>query len=329
MRWLRIIAVAFFLLAAATWWLFTRPITIASDGFVFISPSTTVVHAVDSVNAHCELTSPWLVKITARIVARVTSRTVQAGWYKFNPTHTQLDVLRALFSGDKRPTVRVTIPEGSTYRTIASILARDVQCDSAAFVRWCESDSICTVYGASEASMEGYLKPDTYEFFWRTDPSRIGDRMAQAFQTMWRNECEGRLKQTGYTRHEIVTLASIVQAETGANAEMPRIAGVYLNRLSLGMRLEADPTVQYGLGIKRRLLYSDLNKPHAYNTYAHTGLPPGPINNPGLSALLASLEPESHNYIFFVARGDESGLHNFARTGAEHALNVKRYRATR
>ena len=123
--------------------------------------------------------------------------------------------------------------------------------------------------------------------------------------------------------------ASIVQAETGAIEEMPRIAGVYANRLTRGMRLEADPTVQYGLGIKRRLLYRDLDKPHAYNTYVHSGLPPGPINCPGREALVATLNPESHNYIFFVARGDGSGMHNFAITGAEHALNVKRYRATR
>jgi UPF0755 protein len=95
------------------------------------------------------------------------------------------------------------------------------------------------------------------------------------------------------------------------------------------MKLAADPTVQYGLGIKRRLTYADLEKNHVYNTYRREGLPPGPINCPGLHALLASLEPESHNYLYFVARGDSSGLHNFARTDTEHAVNVRRYRATR
>lgn len=329
MRWLRIVAVAIILFAVLTWWLSSRTVDIRSDGFVFIPFTTSVAAAVDSVNAHCPLPTPWIVKNAARIIARVSGRTIQAGWYKFDSTDSQLDVLRALFTGDSRPTMRITIPEGSTYRTIASIIRRDLQVDSTAFVRWCETDSVCKHYGVPDSSMEGYLKPDTYDFFWRNDEARIGDRLARAFSTMWRNRCEGRLVGTGYTRHEIITLASIIQAETGVNSEMPRIAGVYMNRLSRGMRLEADPTVQYGLGIKRRLMYRDLDKPHAYNTYVHTGLPPGPINCPGLEALLAALEPETHNYLFFVARGNESGLHNFAITGAEHALNVKRYRATR
>lgn len=329
MRWLRIVAIALGILTLLGWWLTTRTIEVKSDGFVFIPPGTPIAAAVDSVHAHCPMPTPWLVKSAARIAARVTGRSVQAGWYKFDGATSQIGVLRSLFTGDRRPTVRLTIPEGSTYRTIASLVMRDVQSDSAAFVRWCEDDSVCSRYGIPDSSMEGYIKPDTYEFFWREDVARVGDKLARAFATMWREQFEGRLATSGFTRHEIITLASIVQAETGANSEMSRISGVYTNRLKIGMRLEADPTVQYGLGIKRRLMYRDLDKPHAYNTYVHTGLPPGPINCPGREAIAAALNPESHNYIFFVARGDESGLHNFATTGAEHALNVKRYRATR
>ncbi len=329
MRWLRIIAVVLIVLTILMWWLSSRTVDVKSDGFVFLPLRTSVAAAVDSVHAHCALPTPWVVKSAARVIARITGRPVQAGWYKFENATTQFDVLRSLFTGDRRPTVRLTIPEGSTYRTIASIIKRDLQGDSAAFVRWCENDSVCSRYGVLASSMEGYLKPDTYEFFWRNDERRIGDKLARAFTAMWLDHFEGRLASTGYTRHEIVTLASIVQAETGVNQEMPRIAGVYRNRLKRGIRLEADPTVQYGLGIKRRLMYRDLDKPHAYNTYVHSGLPPGPINCPGREAIAAALNPESHNYLFFVARGDATGLHNFATTGAEHVLNVKRYRATR
>lgn len=329
MRWLRIVAIVLGILTLTLWWLSSRTIDVKSDGFVFLPLRTSVAAAVDSVHAHCALPTPWLVKSAARVTARLTGRKVQAGWYKFDSATTQFDVLHSLFTGDRRPTVRLTIPEGSTYRTIASLIQRDIQSDSSSFVGWCENDSVCSRYGVPDSSMEGYIKPDTYEFFWREDVRRVGDKLARAFAAMWRDQFEGQLANSGFTRHEIITLASIVQAETGANNEMPKIAGVYANRLKRGMRLEADPTVQYGLGIKRRLMYRDLDKPHAYNTYVHSGLPPGPINCPGREAISAALNPESHNYIFFVARGDATGLHNFATTGAEHALNVKRYRATR
>jgi UPF0755 protein len=144
---------------------------------------------------------------------------------------------------------------------------------------------------------------------------------------MWEREAEGLLAATGRTKHDLLTLASIVQTEAAQVDEMPRIAGVYSNRLDRGMKLEADPTVQYALGAKRRLRYRDLDVSSAYNTYAHAGLPPGPIANVGLDAIKASLEPEQHNFMFFVADG--TGRHRFATTGAQHLRNVALYRAER
>lgn len=282
---------------------------------------------MDTVSRHLILPTPQLTVVAAKVAARLSSRRIQAGWYQFRKGDTQLDVLKALFSAHRRPTVRVTIPEGLTFMEIAATLKRIAKVDSAAFHRWCENDSVCQRYGVPAGSMEGYLKPDTYEFFVREDAASVGARMAKAFATMWEREAEGRLRASGRTKHDLLTLASIVQTEAAYVDEMPRIAGVYTNRLDRGMKLEADPTVQYALGAKRRLRYRDLDVSSKYNTYMHTGLPPGPIANVGIDAIKATLEPEEHNYMFFVADG--SGRHRFASTGSQHLRNVALYRAAR
>lgn len=302
------------------WWIMSRQVDVADDALVFLPLNTSVVAAVDSVHAHANLPTPWLVQLSARAVARLTGATIQSGWYVVSPESTQWDVVMMLFNSERRPTVRVTIPEGLTYREIAGLLARTVESDSAAFVAWCEAPSSRRDYTTGAPSMEGYLMPDTYDFFWRTPAEDVAVRLAEEWQ---------RRHADSTPTLEEVTLASIIQAETAAEREMPRIAGVYRNRLEKGMPLAADPTVQYGLGEKRRLYYKDLDKDTPYNTYLHAGLPPGPINNPGMAAIAAARHPEEHDFYFFVARGDGSGTHRFAKSGWEHQRNVQRYRRAR
>jgi len=307
----------------------TSRITIHGDSFVYVPVGSSVMAAVDSLERHAELPSPILARLTARALTSIAGKQVQAGWFKLDTSMTLLDAVTAIVGGRYRSTIRVTIPEGLTIREIASLLQSKAEVDSSEFFRWASSDSTREVYGAQGASMEGYLMPDTYDVRWRSDASDVGDRLARHFIEVWQRHCEGLLASTGHSRHEIITLASIVQAEAAVVDEMPRIAGVYTNRLQRSMRLEADPTVQYGLGVRRRLLYGDLDDNHDYNTYRNTGLPPGPINNPGLAALRAALHPEDHDKLFFVARGDGSGLHYFARSAQEHQRNVALYRARR
>ena len=305
---------------AAIWWLLRRPLPIDDDVLVFIPMNTSVVAAVDSVHAGCNLPTPDLVSVAARVVARVTDATIQSGWYVISPDDDQWDVVQILFEGTRRPTVRLTIPEGMTYREIGGLIREVVESDSAAFAAWCEDDDVIDEYAAGAPSMEGFLMPDTYDFFWRAPAEQIGERLAEEFR---------RRHADSLPTLEELTLASIVQAEAVLRSEMPRIAGVYVNRLDRGMRLAADPTVQYGLGAKKRLLYRDLKKDTPWNTYMHTGLPPGPINNPGMSAVAAARHPERHGYLFFVARGDGSGRHRFATSGWEHQRNVRSYRSAR
>lgn len=302
------------------WYALDRPLPISEETLVHIPRRSSIVAAIESVDRKVNLSTPWLVKIAARITSRLSGKGLQSGWYTFGSGDTQFDVLRTLFTGDRRNTVRVTLPEGLTYREMARVLARSVDIDTARFVAWCEDDSVTSIYAPGAPSMEGYLMPETYEFFWRDDADVIATRLAEEFRRRYKNVMPSR---------DEVILASIVQAEAANVSEMPRIAGVYVNRLQRGMKLEADPTVQYGLGIKDRVLYRHLNDRHAYNTYQHAGLPPGPINNPGTAAIEAARAPERHNYLFFVARGDGSGTHVFASNGADHVKNVAAYRKRR
>lgn len=300
------------------------PLSVSHTTEVFIPKGSSIHAAVDSIDAQCALPTPRIVMLLARITATVTSRRVQSGWYSFGESDTQWDVLRSIFSSHKRTTIRITIPEGFRLSEIASRLHATLGCDSLRFMQAADAEDL-----PSPSSMEGFLKPDTYEFFWKDQEDDIVERMANEFEKQWAASCEPLLAASGMSKLEVITLASIVQAEAAVADEMPRIAGVYLNRLRIGMPLAADPSVQYGLGDRSRVLLTDLNKDTPYNTYLHRGLPPGPINNPGLAALLATLKPERHRYLFFVARGDGSGRHNFSATAAQHADRVRQYRKER
>lgn len=288
---------------------------------VLIPRNSSIVASIDSVDSHCSLPTPWLVEIVARTLARVRTETVQAGWYRFAPHERQWDILVGLFSGSKRPTMRVTIPEGLTYREIGGLLARSIEADSADFVRWCEDTAVVSRYALQAASsMEGMLMPDTYDFYWKASSDELGERLVRE----WRRRHADSLPS-----YKDVILASIVQAEAASEQEMPRIAGVYHNRLQRGMPLAADPTVQYGLGNRRKLYNRDLKQDTPWNTYVHSGLPPTPINNPGMAAISAARHPEHHRYLYFVARGDSTGLHRFAVSGSGHQENVQAYRRAR
>jgi UPF0755 protein len=301
-------------------WLLDKPIKVRGDGMIHVPMNATLQDALDSVNAHCDLATPLLVDLKARFMARFRGRTVQSGWYTFTNEDSQKDVLDVLFSGSRRRTVRVTIPEGLTFREIAGIVHRTVETDSAEFVAWCLDSATVHRYAHGAPSIEGYLMPDTYEFYWKADASMVGKRLAEEWQ---------KRMQPLQPTHEDLVLASIVQAEAVVDSEMPRIAGVYKNRLEKGMKLEADPTVQYALGVKRRLHFADLVIASPFNTYHTTGLPPTPINNPGLQAVKAAMQPEDHAFLFFVARGDGTGTHVFAKNGSQHMVNVMNYRRNR
>lgn len=303
--------------------LLQKPIGVQERVKVFIPRGAGITGALALVDTECQLPTKFLVVVATRALSAIAQRPIHHGWYDFSPGLSQWDLIKVLLSGTKIPAIRVTIPEGLTYREIASILSRKAEIDSSDFVSWCESDSVVHRYAPQAPTMEGYLMPDTYDVQWRDEATAVGDKLAMHARKVWKS-----IENFEQVHHSL-TLASIVQAEAADTSEMRRIAGVYSNRLRKGMRLEADPTVQYAMRARRRVLNSHLGENHAYNTYVNIGLPPGPICNVGVAAIKAAIKPEVHNFVFFVARGDGSGQHRFARTAEEHFRNVRIYRSTR
>ncbi len=252
-------------------------------------------------------------------------RNIKAGRYFIPNGLTYLDLIDLFLYGKADYLRTVKIRGGSTIRYIGAKVRYELFVDSASFVQKAFDKSFIDSLGVNAQSMEGYLLPDSYFVYERSSPSEIIGIFYNGFKKFMTDSLRAKADSMGYTVHDILTLASIVEGETNKTDEMTEIASVYLNRLKRGMKLEADPTIQYlqPNGWKR-LLYEDLKIKSPYNTYLYAGLPPGPINNPGKEAILAVLYPANTEYLFFVADG--SGGHNFSKTYAQHLKNVVKYR---
>jgi UPF0755 protein len=251
------------------------------------------------------------------------------GEYKFLNGLTMLDVLMRITDPNISRFITVTIPEGLNIRQIGRLLSRQLGLDSAKFVNAAFNDSLISLLDIKAENLEGFLFPDTYEIDLSNNSNseeKIVLMMFNQFRRKIEKKLTEKIKVSRKNMFEIITMASIVEAETRYEAEKKTIAAVYYNRLNKHMKLEADPTVQYALpdGPKKRLTYTDLKYDSPYNTYKYRGLPPGPINNPGYSSIIAVLEPEKHRYLYFVAKGD--GSHRFAETFEEHKKNIEEYR---
>ena len=254
-------------------------------------------------------------------------RSLHAGRYRLRRGMTLLGVLRVLKSGNSEP-VAVTVIEGLQARQIAERLEESLDIDADKFMLMIDSTQFAGELGVDEGSLEGYLFPDTYHFAW---PASEGSVIRQMVAEFWKHvdaSARRRAKVKGMSVHEIVTLASIIEGEAIHDEERPVISAVYWNRLASGMRLQADPTIQYIIPDgPRRLLTRDLQIDSPYNTYLHYGLPPGPINNPGAASIGAALYPADVSYLYFVARGD--GYHRFSTTGSEHAEAKRQFQRVR
>jgi UPF0755 protein len=245
------------------------------------------------------------------------------GRYDFTGKNSCRSVLDRLQRGDFLR-IKVTIYEGAPIWKVASILAHSgLEIDSATVAALNRDSAFLLQLGLP--SLEGYLFPETYFFPWGTGVKEVIKEMVGVFRkktdSIWPESNPGEL-----TGEEVVVLASIIEAEAKLDEEKPVIASVYLNRLARGWKLDADPTVIYGLGgLDRPLMKRDLRRETPYNTYRHKGLPPTPINSPGLPAIMAALNPDTTDFLYFVADG--TGGHRFSRTNAEH--NRARYEIKR
>jgi len=264
---------------------------------------------------------PWRFKLLARL-NRSEAR-IQAGEYSLSGAQSPSEVLTALVSG-RVELHAVTIPEGYTARQIAGILEQADLVAADAFLAVALDAGNARRLGVNAESLEGYLFPDTYYFPRPSTAETVARAMVARFRNAFRPEWEDRAKALGFTVHQIVTLASIVEKETGDPDERPLIASVLHNRLKRRMRLEMDPTVIYGIpDFDGNLTREHLRTPTPYNTYVIRGLPPGPIANPGLKAIEAVLYPADTDYLFFVSKRNHT--HHFSSTISEHNRAVRRY----
>lgn len=295
----------------------TTPLTVhRGTGFTTI---------LDDLHRNGAITVRWPALITATLIPKLHS--VKPGRYLIPPNLSNFGLLYYLHT-HPQDEVRVTLPEGLTLRQVAGVLSKHLDFDSTGFIEASSDKTLLARYGIRANNAEGYLLPGTYNFVWASTPREAAGFLVGQFNHFYTDSLQNVASKRGLTKTELLALASIVEAETPVHDEKPVVASVYLNRLKSGMRLQADPTVQYALGgAARQLYYKDLGVDSPYNTYRHHGLPPGPVCNPGTASILAVLNPAETRFLYFVATG--KGGHYFAESLAEHTTNIKKYRATR
>lgn len=270
--------------------------------------------AADSLARRGVIQAPALFRLYAKL--RGGDRTIKAGTYLLKRGSSWESLLTALREG-KGLVYTVTVPEGFALSQIVPLVTRVLQVPQDSVIAAARDTSHLHRLGIPTPTLEGYLFPDTYIFLPGTTARTAVTSMVRRFEQVWQAEWTARLDSIGMTRHEVMTLASIVEREAKRPDERPVIAGVYRNRLQAGMRLEADPTVQYARGIHtNRVLFKDLDVDSPYNTYKNSGLPPGPIASPGAASIRAALYPAAVPYKFFVAYPD--GRHVFTDNFTQH-----------
>lgn len=302
-------------------------LTNKSNPIKIIIPKGTSVNGIVRVLNEQGLAEPdWLYKIYMKYLSFVSKKYIQAGVYLFPDNLSMQDIISSLFEGKYLYIAKVTFPEGISYKDFASILGKDALVDSISFVKLAVSDSLLKARKISGNSIDGYLLPDTYEIYMESSAKEVMDKLLNAHSKLYERISSQSKNQQKLSKHQALTLASIVEAETPEDDERMRVAGLYINRIKKKMLLQADPTVAYALNGKKRLSYDDLNVNNPYNTYKYIGLPPGPINNPGAKSIRAALNHEIHNYIYMVSKGDGSNQHNFAVNYSQHLKFVSAYR---
>jgi len=293
---------------------------------VVIPAGASFATITDTLAAHGIVKHPTWFKLLAR--ARRMDRRVQAGVYEFPRASSSTRVLNTLAEG-RVILVRFTVPEGLTIPDVAQLAAATLDIPIDSFTAAARDTALLHTLGLEGDSFEGYLFPETYTVAAGSTARQVVRVMAENFLSQWQPAWDARLDTLGMTRRDVVSLAAIVQGEVVKRGEAPLVSAVYHNRLRRGMRLQADPTVQYAIQLvtgerKPRLLLRDYQFPSPYNTYLHSGLPPGPITSPSLGSLEAAIYPASVPYYFFVARGD--GSHVFSRTYRQHLAAIAQIR---
>ncbi len=300
--------------------------TPTAEVIINIHKGESIDQIVDEFNSKGMMEPGWIYKFHFKYSARFENKFIAAGCFNIPSNISHYELIERMLTGEFSAHRKITFPEGLTYKEIAYIAVKNAGINRAEFLELCTSDSVLKAHNINQKNVEGFLLPETYFFKFDATAKDIFNRLLFAAEDFWTPALSAKAKAMNMSKKQVLTLASIIEAETPSAKEYRKVSGVYHNRLRIGMPLQADPTVQYGLGMKKKLLRADLKTPTLYNTYLQRGLPPTPINNPGKGAILAAVEPEQHNFLYFVAVGGNRLEHNFAATFAEHKKNIAKYR---
>ncbi len=339
----KLIYLAVFLGICAAAWFYGKPMydlhftTIDlsdKDKIIYIKTGSSLKDIAQLLNEEKIVSEEVFLDFSERL--EFTDDKVEAGKYNIVGKMKVKHLIYGLKNGNQEiKDVRITFNNCRSIEEMAGKVAPNIEADSSDIVNFACDPRTIDEFGFNDATFMAMFLPDTYEVGeWDMSAEEFIDFMADQFKNFWRDEGGtlrgSKLHDLGLEQSEVTTLASILEAEQGIHStEWETIAGLYVNRLRKGMKLESDPTAKYCWGDEldgvQRILSEHLKKDCPYNTYLYAGLPPGPISMPSKKALDAVLNAESHNYLFMCARPDNSGLHNFAETFAQHLVNARKF----
>jgi UPF0755 protein len=292
--------------------------------YLHIATGSVFQDVMDSIEAHHLLKNKknfdWVV------LKKKYDMHIHAGRYPVKNGMSNNAFVNMLRSGLQEP-VRVVINNARTNEDLAGSLSAQLEPNAGKVLELLNDDQFTGQYGFNRFTILGMFLPNTYEFWWNTSAEALFKRMYGDYNKFWTNYRRNKAREINLDQNAVITLASILMNETNKEDEYRRMAGVYINRLNKGIMLQADPTVKFALHDyeRKRILKKDIQINSPYNTYLHYGLPPGPIALPSVKAIDAVLEYEKHDFLFFCAREDFSGYHNFARTLDQHNKNARSY----
>jgi UPF0755 protein len=308
-------------------WLFFLPATRFSENkkFLYIKPgNNNLSYVMNQLTDSSWIRSGFALERLGRYLD--LDQKLQSGKFEISSGMSLFEIARVL-KNNRQSIVRLTITKFRTKEQLASFIGKKFETDSAQFKSFLDNNDSLLVFGIDTTTFLGILIPDSYDYYWISSPAQILKKLEQGYRSFWSAERIEKAAKLGLTPLKATILASIVEEETNSNEEKGNIASVYLNRISKGMPLQADPTVKYALRnfALKRIYEKHLVFDSPYNTYKHTGWPPGPICTPSKATLDAVLNAPSTNYYYFVAKSDFSGRHVFSETYDQHLIRAKEF----
>jgi len=304
--------------------LFHSSMNIAKPVSFYIYPNQTTEEVLNDLKDKGKIGNVWKIKLILDKLG--AEKTLPVGHYKLKPGISDFRIARMLKGGVQTP-VRVTFNNMRTVDQLAGRLSKQLLSDSISILNCFRDTKWMGEAGFTQQNYMSVFLPNTYETWWNTTPEKLLGLFRKEYSNFWNETNINNARKIRLTPIEVSTLASIVEEETNKPDEMPRVAGLYMNRIRIDMPLQADPTVKFAVGdfSIKRILKGHTQVDSRYNTYKYTGLPPGPIRIPSIRAIEAVLSYESHSYIYMCAKSDFSGYHAFATTLGQHNKNASKY----